>query len=112
MQAAGTGTGLGGAKDDDVIDTQLVGHLGQRGTRDERHLQTRELTLVKLGVGLKKRASHHGTQNGIAQKLETLIAGRHRLTLDSRGMRERRAQQHFVIELVAQDFLGTRKSFR
>ena len=34
VQAARAGTGLGGTKDDDVVDTQLVRHLGQRGARD------------------------------------------------------------------------------
>ncbi len=70
------------------------------------HLQARELTLVKLGIGLKERTGHHGAQNGIAQKLKALIAGRDQLTLDGRGMRERRAQQHLIIELMAQNLLG------
>ena len=112
MQAARTGTGLGGTKDDDVVDAQLVRNLGQRSARDKRHLQACELALVKLRIGLKQGACDHGAQNGIAQKLKALIAGRNRLALDCRGMRERRAQQHLIIELMAQDFLGTRKSFR
>lgn len=80
-------------------------HLGQRGARDKGDLQTRELALVKLRIGLKERTGHDGTQNGIAQKLKALIAGRDRLTFDGRGMRERRAQQHLIIELMAQDLL-------
>ena len=111
MQAARAGTGLGGTKDDDVVDAQLMGYLGQRGTRDERHLQARELALVKLRIGLKERTGDDGAQNGIAQELKALIAGRNRLALDGRGMRKRRAQQHLVIELVAKNLLGARKSF-
>ena len=111
MQAARTGTGLGGTKDDDVVNAQLVRNLGQRSTRDKRHLQARELALVKLRIGLKQGACDHSTQNGIAQELKALIAGRNRLALDCRGMRKGRAQQHLIVELVAQDFLGARKSF-
>ena len=112
MQAARARAGLGGTKDDDVVDAQLMGDIGQRGTRDERHLQARKLALVKLGIGLKERAGNHGAQNGIAQKLKALIARRDGLTFHGRGVRERRAQQHLVIELVAQDFLGARESLR
>ena len=111
MQAARTGTGLGGTKDDDVVDTQLVGDFRQRGARDERHLQAGELALVKLGIGLKERTGDDGAQNGIAQKLQALVACRDRLAFDGRRMREGRAQQHLVIELVAQNLLGARKSF-
>ena len=110
MQAARTGTGLGGTKDDDVVNAQLVRNLGQRSARDKRHLQARELALVKLRIGLKQGACDHSAQNGIAQELKALIAGRNRLSLDCRGMRKGRAQQHLVVELVAQDFLGARKS--
>ena len=111
MQAARTGTGLGGTKDDDVVDAQLVRNLGQRSARDKRHLQARELALVKLRIGLKQGACGHSAQNGIAQELKALIARRDGLTFHGRGVRERRAQQHLIVELVAQDFLGTRKSF-
>ena len=112
MQAARARAGLGGTKDDDVVDAQLMGHLGQRGTRDERHLQARKLALVKLRIRLEERASNHGAQNGIAQKLKALIARRDGLTFHGRRVRERRAQQHLVIKLVAQDFLGARESLR
>ena len=88
MQAACARTGLGGTKDDDVVDTQLVGHFRQRGARDERHLQAGELALVKLGIGLKERAGDDGTQNGIAQKLQALVACRDWLAFDGRRMRE------------------------
>lgn len=62
MQAARTGTGLGGTKDDDVVDAQLVRNLGQRGARDKRHLQARELALVKLRIGLKERTGDDGAK--------------------------------------------------
>ena len=86
-------------------------HLGQRGTRNERHLQARELALVKLRIGLKERTGHHGAQNGITQELKALVACRDWLAFDGRRMRKGRAQQHLVIELVAQNLLGARKSF-
>ena len=57
MQAAGAVPVVGGTKDDDVVDTQFVRHLGQRSARDKGHLQARELTLVKLGIGLKERTA-------------------------------------------------------
>ena len=111
VQAARAGTGLGGTKDDDVIDTQLVRHLGQRGARDKGHLQARELALVKLRIGHKQGACDNGAQNGITQELKALVACRDWLAFDGRRMRKGRAQQHLVIELVAQNLLGARKSF-
>lgn len=85
MQAARTGTGLGGTKDDDVVDAQLVRNLGQRSARDKRHLQACELALVKLRIGLKQGACDHSAQNGIAQELKALIAGRNRLASTAEG---------------------------
>ncbi len=80
-------------------------HFGQRSARDKRHLQARELALVKLRIG-PTGACDHSAQNGIAEELKALIAGRNRLALDCRGMRKGRAQQHLIIVLVAQDFLA------
>lgn len=57
VKAARAGTGLGGAKDDDVVDAQLVRNLGQRGTRNKRYLQTRELAFIELGIRLKERTA-------------------------------------------------------
>ena len=59
-------------------------------------------------VDIQGRASHETVDDAlkIVEKLE------HRLALDGRGMRERRAQQHLVIELIAQNLLGVRESFR
>ncbi len=70
------------------------------------------LVMLEVGrqFGARAFAVDHEAKNGISKELKALIAGRNRLALDCRRMRKGRAQQHLIVELVAQDFLGARKS--
>ena len=111
MKASLTRARLGGAEHDDVGETKLRGHIRQARTRDERHLDAGEPTLVDLVEAVERDRRDDGAHDGVAQELQALVGIFDRAALRRRRVRDCREEQLLLFEFVAQDFLGACELF-
>ena len=105
VHAARASAPLGLAEDDELPYAQGSRDLGEGLATDKRDLETRELALVHAWETLEHVGRHHGSQDGVPQKLKALVGGRDGLALDGRGVRDGRGDQPLVAEVVAYDLL-------
>ena len=103
MQAALACARLGGAEDDDVGEAEFFGDRGQARTRDERDFDAGQTPLVDLVKTMERRRRDDGAQDGVAEKLESLVGVFDRLALRRGRMRDRGKQKLLTLETMPDD---------
>ena len=105
METALARARLGGAEHDDVGESQIARHVGQRRSGDKRHLDARQAAFVQPVETLERLGRDDGAQDAVAQKLQALVGILDRTPLDGGRMRHGGKQELLVREAVLQDVL-------